>query len=251
MVGRTLGAEPWQGAAASEPTPAAAPSPAPVPASSTPPAVAELLVSATVSRKLVFDGVGIDKEGAVAALARVYLDGYLGFSPFIKYFPVPQCIPLPDEFMPEAKQAPEWEQKHRHQWDKRKDVAFEVCRQAYAVQQAVNAKVPVFERSRAEEARQSKKKFVARTVSMDLRTVASKIAGLLQDAIQANKKSGCYPQSLVSLSSVFKGLQASASDVMVHRNINGPKYEAASGHGRWLCIASSSDIDAMVAELYA
>lgn len=138
--------------------------------------------------KLRFDGRSIDK-GGVVALTRVYLDGYLGFSPFIKYFPVPLCdVPLPREFTPEEEQAPEWERKHRHQWDKRKDVAFQVCRQAYALQQAVNAKVPVFERSRAEEARQSKKKFVARTVSMDLRTAASKIAGLLQTPYRQTRR---------------------------------------------------------------
>ena len=75
---------------------------------------------------------------------------------------------------------------------------------------------------------------------------SSKIAGLLQDAIQANKKSG-YPQSVVTL----KGLRGGRSEVMVHRNTSGPMYEAASGYGQWLCIASNSDVDAMVTELYA
>ena len=130
-------------------------------------------------------------------------------------------------------------------------MAFEVCRQAYALQQAVNARAHEAESSRAEEARQSKKKFLARKVSMDLRTAASEIAGLLQDAIQANKKSGCYPQSVVTLSSVFQGLRAGADEVMVHRHDSYYKYEPASSHGRWLCIASSSDVDAMVAKLYA
>ena len=125
----------------------------------TAPTVAELPVSATRSRKLVFDGANIDKAGAVVALTRVYMDGHLGFYPFIKYFPVPQCVALPDEFTPEEEQAPKWEKKnYRDYWDKQRDVAFEVCRQAYALQQAVNAKAHKVERSRAEEARQSKKK---------------------------------------------------------------------------------------------
>ena len=59
----------------------------------TAPAVAELPVSATGSRKLMFDGAGIDRAGGVVALTRVYLDGYNGFSPFIKYFPVPHASP--------------------------------------------------------------------------------------------------------------------------------------------------------------
>lgn len=52
---------------------------------------------------------------------------------------------------------------------------------------------------------------------------------------------------------MIKGLRAGKSQVMVKENTSGPKYEAADGQGgyRWLCIANSSDVDAMVAEFYA
>ena len=210
-------------------TSASAPSPAPVPASLSPPTVAELPVSAVVSRNLVFDRASIDKAGGAAALIRVYLDGYLGFFPFIKYFPVQPCGPLPAQFSPDQEQQPRWEGSHRDQWDKRNDLAFEVCRQAYALQQAVNARVPGFEAHRNKETRKSKKKFHGHDVSMDLRTAASKAAGLLQAAIQANKKSGCHPQSVGTFSKMFKELRAGKEDAEVHRSKNDPKAPAPAG----------------------
>ena len=219
----------------------------------TPPVTGELPVSAAPSRKLVFDASSMDSAG-VSALTGVYLDGYMGFSPFIKYFPVPTKFDLPAQFRPTEERHPRWEaSKLADRWLKRKDLAFEVCIQAPALQQAVNARAPEVERIRQEEYRQSKKKFVLREVSMDLRTAASKVAALLQSAIQANKKSGCHPQSIVTLSAMFKDLRAGKSDAVVHRNKNDPSPQClpfASLQG-WLCIASASDVNAMVAELYA
>lgn len=110
-----------------------------------------------------------------------------------------------------------------------------------------------FETNRKEAARSSKHKYQPREVSMDLRTAASKVAALLQSAIQANKKSGCHPQSIVTLSAMFKDLRVGKPDAVVHRSKNDPSPQClpfASLQG-WLCIASSSDVDAMVAELYA
>lgn len=173
-----------------------APAPAPTaplaasPASGSPgPALTTSLptvtVSAAVSRKLVFYKASIDTAG-IAALLQVYLDGYSGFFPFIKYFPLPTCDPsLPAQFCPDQEQQPRWEGSYRDAWDKRKDLVFEVCKQASAfnLQQAVNAGVPVVEACRQEEHKQSKKKFVVCVVSMDLRTAASKAAALLQDAM--------------------------------------------------------------------
>ena len=154
-------------------------------APATPPLPTELPAP---SRKLVFDGASIDRAG-VPALMRVYLDGYMGFSPFIKYFHVPSVIPLPDEFKPEEEQHPSWEApKLRDQWLKRKNVTFEVCMQAPALQQAVNARALEVERSREDKSRRSKIRHQPRHVSIDLRTAASKVAGLLQAAMQANKK---------------------------------------------------------------
>lgn len=187
-------------------------------APSTPPMVAELSVSAATPRKLVFDGANIDRAG-VSALMRVYLDGQ---SPFIKYFPVPSSTSntlLPAEFGPEARRNPGWEMtKLADQCLKRRDLAFEVCVQASALQQTVNARVPVFEARRKEVHRQSKTKFVACEVSMDLRTAASKVAALLQAAMQTNKQNGCHPQSIVTLSTMFKDLRAGKQDAEVHRS---------------------------------
>lgn len=61
-------------------------------------AVAELPMSAAGSRKVGFDEVSIDKVEGLAALTQVYLDGYLGFSPFLKNFVVSQCILVLDKF---------------------------------------------------------------------------------------------------------------------------------------------------------
>ncbi len=234
----------WQGNVAAAHT---------IPTAPIAPTVAEWPVSAAGSRPLVFDGANIDRAG-VPALTRVYLDGHMGLSPFINYFPVPACIPLPAQFRPEGERHPRWEKdSHRDVWDKRKDLAFEVCRQAYALQQAVNARVPVFEACRQEEHRQSKKKFVAREVSMDLRTAASKVAALLQAAMQTNKKNGCHPQTIATLSKMFKDLRAGKQDADVHRssssNKPNPRVPASSLQG-WMCIASSSDIDTMLTDLY-
>lgn len=132
-------------------------------------------------------------------------------------------------------------------------MAFEVCGQAPALQQAVNARLHVVEAHRQEEHRQSKKKFVPHVVSIDLRTAASKVAALLQAAIQANKQNGCHPQSIETLSTMFQHLRAGKQDVLVHRS-NGknapPSSMPASSLQGWLQIASSSDVDAIVAELF-
>ncbi len=228
--------------------PSPAPSPAPTPAS---PTIAALPGSAAVSRKLAFDD-SLDKTGGVPALMKVYLDGPMAF---IKYFPVHPCGPLPAQFRPDREQPPRCHlDSYKDLWDKRRDLAFEVCRQACALQQSVNAKVPAFENRRQEEARQSKKKFEACEVSMDPRTAASKVAALLQAAMQANKRNGCHLQSIVTLSKMFKDLREGKENVDVHRssskNRPNSRVPASSLQG-WLCIASSSDADAMVAELYA
>lgn len=218
----------------------------------TPPAAAELPVSAATYRKLVFDGSSIDSAG-VSALIRVYLDGYIRFSPFIKYFPVPTQFNLPAEFRPTTERHPCWEaSKLADQWLKRRDLAFEVCLQASALQQVVNARATEVERDRQEEHRQNKKKFVAHEVSMDLRTAADKVAALLQAAMQANKKNGCHPQSVVTLSTMFKDLRAGKQDAEVHRSKNDPtprRLQAGSLEG-WMCIACSGDVDAIVQDLY-
>ena len=235
--------------ASEDPVAAAADRPPTPQANDAPPA------SAMLPRKLVFDGASIDKAG-IQLLMRVYLDGCDNLPPFIKYFPVlPPSITLPNQFRPEEARHPGWKvEKLKEQWAKRRYVAFEVCRQAPALQQAVNARVPVVEAHRQEEHRQSKKKFVPRVVSIDLRTAASKVVALLQAAMQANKKNGCHPQSIETLSTMFQQLRAGKQDdVSVHRSTGKnmpPSSMPASSLQRWMCIASSSDVEAMVAELY-
>lgn len=218
----------------------------------TPPVAGELPVSAAPSRKLVFDGSSMDSAG-VSALTGMYLDGYMGFSPFIKYFPVPTKFDLPAQFRPTEERHPRWEaSKLADQWLKRKDLAFEVCIQAAALRSAVNSRAVDFETNRKEAARSSKQKYQPREVSIDLRTAASNVAALLQTAIQTNKKSGCHPQSIVTLSAMFKDLRAGKPDAVVHRSKNDPSPQClpfASLQG-WMCIASASDVDAMVAKLY-
>lgn len=222
----------------------------PLPPSSAPscPALVSPLHTITVSQKLVIDGASLDAAG-VPALIKVYLDGYMGSSPFIRYYPVLPFDPdLPAELRPAQEKSPGFNEKRFGDLrNKRRHLAFEVCRQASALQQAVNAKVPVLEARRQEEHRQSKKKYVECKVS--------NIAALLQAAIQANKKTGCHPQSIETLSTMFKHLRTREQDsVPVHRS-NGknmpPSSVSASSLQGWLCIASSSDVDAMVAELYA
>ncbi len=100
--------------------------------------------------------------------------------------------------------------------------------QAYALQLAVNARVPEFEASRQQEARRCKGKFHGRDVSMDLRTAASKVANMLQAAVQANMKSDCHPNSIATLSKMFKELRAGEVQVEVHRNTSGSKHKPAS-----------------------
>ena len=219
----------------------------------TPPAAAELPVSAATSRQLVFDGSSIDSAG-VSALTRVYLDGYMGFSPFVKYFPVPTQFDLPAGFRPTEERHPRWEaSKLADQWLKRRDLAFEVCIQAAALHSAVNSSAVDFETDRKEAARSSKQKYQPRQVSIDLRTAASKVADLLQTAMQTNKKNGCHPQSIVTLSAMFKELRAGKPDAVVHRSKNdtSPQRLPFASLQGWLSIASSSEVDAMVVELYA
>ncbi len=68
--------------------------------------------------------------------------------------------------------------------------------------------------SQERKTRNSKKGFHGQDVNMDPGTAASKVnlAGQLQAAIQASKKSGCHPQSVVTLSK----LQADKGDIEVH-----------------------------------
>ncbi len=69
---------------------------------------------------------------------------------------------------------------------------------------------------------------------------------------RANKKNGCHPQSIVTLSKMFKELRAGKEDAEVHRSKNDPtpqRLPASSLQG-WMCIASSSDIDTMLTDLY-
>lgn len=107
--------------------------------------------SVMLPRKLVFDGSSIDSAG-VSALIGVYLDGYMGFSPFTKYFPVPTKFDLPAQFRPQAERHPGWEVgKLADQWLKHRDLVFEVCMQAVALQQVVNAKAVQVEKNRQEE----------------------------------------------------------------------------------------------------
>lgn len=189
---------------------------------------------------------------------QVYLDGYDRFPPFVKYFPVPSSTPLPAQFTPETEKHPGWEPKSLvEQWAKRKDLAFEVCRQASALQIAVNARVPVFEACRKAKLGQSHGKYVKRKVSIDSRTAASKVAALLQAAMQENKQNGCHPRTIETLSRMFKELRAGKRDeqdeIPVHRSTGKnmpPSSVPACILQGWLCIFSSSDIDAMVAELY-
>ena len=237
--------------------PLAPPSP-PSPASPGPAPTSPLLtntVSAAVSKKLVIDGASLDAAG-ITAWINVYLDGYNGSSPFIKYYPMHPSDPeLPDEFRPVQEKSPGFKEKRFGDlWDKRRHLAFEVCRQASALQKAVNARLPVLEARRKEKHGQSKTKYVEHKVSMDLRTAVSKVTALLQAAIQANKKNGCHPQSIETLSRMFQHLRAGEQVVPVHRS-NGknmpPSSVYASSLQSWMCIASSSDVDAMVAELYA
>ena len=97
-----------------------------------------LTVSVMLPRTLVFDGSSIDSAG-VSALTGVCLDGYMGFPPFIKYFPVPTQFYLPGQFRPTEERNPRWEaSKLADQWLKRRDLAFEVCIQAAALCSAVN-----------------------------------------------------------------------------------------------------------------
>ena len=79
------------------------------------------------------------------------------------------------------------------------------------------------------------------------------VAALLQAACQANNKKGCHPQSIVTLSTMFTNLRAGMQDAEVHRSKDGPSPQSlpASSLQEWMSIASESDIDAIIAELYA
>lgn len=200
-------------------------------------------VSTMLPRKLVFDGKGID----LAQLMRVYLDGFNRFPPFIRFFCVPDKYdPLPEQFRPETEKAPGWEDKNSgKQWADRRDAVYEVCKQAYWLQQTVTARALEYG---------SKKKLKTRGVGIDLRTAVRKVTSLLQTALDANKKAGQHPQSLPTLSTMFKHLLEGKAEPEVTRSSAVPEVDRkrpASSLQRWLCIASSSDVDAIVAELYA
>ena len=115
----------------------------------------------------------------------------------------------------------------------------------------MNSKAVDFETNRKEAARSSKQKYQSRKVSIDVRTAANKVAALLQSAMQTNKKNGCHPQSIVTLSAMFKDVRAGKQDAVGHRSKNdvSPQCLPVTSLQRWMCIANSSDIDAMVAEL--
>ena len=63
---------------------------------------------------------------------------------------------------------------------------------------------------------QTRKQTKQEEVSWARRQAASKVAGRPQAAIQASKKSGCHLQSVVTLSKMFKKLQADKEDAEVH-----------------------------------
>jgi len=102
---------------------------------------------------------------------------------------------------------------HRDHWDNRKDLAFEACMQAYALQQAVNARVPGFQAHRNEKAEKARRAW-------------ARCQHGHRDAMQANKKSGCHPQSVVTLSKRFKELRAGKEDVELHQSMNDPRAPA-------------------------
>ena len=247
---------PVQAVPLASPSPPPPTSPGPAPTSK--PVTNTVFVSVTNTgfQKLVLDGASLDVAG-IAAWISVYLDGYSGSSPFIKYYPMlPSDPELPDEFRPAQEKSPGFKEKRFGDlWDKRRHLAFEVCRQASALQKAVNARAPVLEARRKEKIGQSHGKYVERKVSMDSRTAARKVTALLQAAIEANKTNGCHPQSIETLSRMFQHLRAGKQEeIPVHRSKGKnmpPSCMPASSLQGWLCIASVSDIDAIVAELYA
>ena len=178
---------------------------------------------------------------------KVYLDGFNRFPAFIRFFPVPDKYhPLPAQFRPETEKKPGWEEANfRQQWERNEDAAYEVCKQAYWLQQTVANRVWEFG---------SKKNLKTKGVGIDLRTAVHKVTSLLQTAMDANKKAGQHPQTLVTLSKMFKHLLLGREDVEVTRSSAVPKLgrtRPASSLQRSLCIASSSDVDAIVAELYS
>ena len=194
-------------------------------------------------RKLVFDGKGI----VLAQLMRVYLEGFNNFPPFIRFFPLPEKYgPLPAQFRPDTEK-PRWEEdrKNEKQWGRNEHAAYEVCKQAYWLQLKVAARAVEYG---------SKKKLKTRGVGIDLVTAVRKVTSLLQTALDTNQKAGQRPQTLIEMSAMFKDLLQGKEKVMVTWSNKVPvdrhTRPAVEMQG-WLSIASSSDADAIVAELYA
>ena len=207
----------------------------------TPPAEDAPPTSAMLPRKLEFDGKGI----SLAKLVTVYLDGYNRFPAFICFYPVPDTYgPLPAQFRPEADQKPGWG-LGRNGWGERSHAAYDVCKQAHWLQQQVAIKATEYG---------SQKKLKIRE-GIDLRTAVNKITSLLQAALDANKKAKQHPWTVCELGLMFRDLIQGKAEVEITRSNNVPagcsRTRAPSELRRWLCIASSSDVDAIVAELYA
>ena len=100
----------------------------------------------------------------------------------------------------------------------------------------------------------SKKKLKTRGVGIGVQTAVWKVASLLQAALDANKKADQRPQTLVEMSTMFRHLLEGRTDIEVTRSSKVTEAQWTRPENtlqRWLCIASSSDVDAIVAELYA
>ena len=196
-------------------------------------------------RKLVFDGKGI----ILAQLMRVYLEGLISlsrFPPLIRFFLLPDKYgPLPAQFRPETEKAG-WEHGNFTKlWEKREDAAYEVCKQAYELQRKVAAKALEYG---------SKKKLKTRGVGIDLMTAVRKVTALLQAALDANQKANQRPQTLPELSMMFKHLlEGRPQPIVTISNVvsEEDRKRLASSLQGWVCIANNSDVDAIVAELFA
>ena len=174
----------------------------------------------------------------------MYLDGYNRFPAFIRFFPVPdEYGPLPAQFRPEAEQKPGWG-LGRNGWGERSSAAYDVCKQACRLQQQVAIKAKEYGSQRKLKIRGG----------IDLRTAVNKVTSLLQAALDANKKAKQHPWTVCELGVMFRDLLQGKAEIEVTRSTNVPakcRTRAPSELQGWLCIASSSDVDAIVAELYA
>ena len=186
-----------------------------------------------VCRKLYLDTCAINR---VDTLTRMYLDGLLGFPPFVKYFPIPGESSLTAEFNQDFLPNPGFEPKSdRQKWDKRQHVAYEVCRQACVLRQAVNAQAQCAN---------------AQVPILTIREAADKVASLLQAAMDRNKVMNDSPLSVVALSTMFKELREGKNMIEVRRTTADHTKRPAQDLQKWLSIASSEDVSAIVAKLF-